>query len=335
MSVVVDAFDVVIRSAALSDVAAFRHAVPNATFCTDGRLVRASFMRSEDREAFIARLALPMHDVARVDPRTAPSVEWLEMGRYAGGLGVWLRGTAPEPLVVPLRWSPGRLTFHSEEDAKQHLEYLGIENNVEVYRDKRTGQKLYAGRTTPQLDPAHAAQLDATLKRANDLVRAHILGPPKQLGALDERNVKEGAALFQWVIQAAPHAWSAMWTLGMALRALREHEQALECFRRAYALNPGARDVGREYAGQCAIVGETAEGLHISRELHARFPDDVGLQSNLALALLIGGDLDEALAVAQAASRRDPNDPITRNLVGYIQAVKSGRKPRPTRLPGY
>jgi hypothetical protein len=74
--------------------------------------------------------------------------------------------------------------------------------------------------------------------------------------------------------------------------------------------------------------------VRISRELHARFPDDVGLQSNLALALLIAGDVDEALVVGQAALAREPSDAVTRALVGLIDRVKAGTAPRPTRMPG-
>jgi hypothetical protein len=60
----------------------------------------------------------------------------------------------------------------------------------------------------------------------------------------------------------------------------------------------------------------------------------VGLHSNLALALLLGGDLGEAQAVADAALQREPTSAITRNLVTYISDVRAGRKARPRRMPG-
>lgn len=82
------------------------------------------------------------------------------------------------------------------------------------------------------------------------------------------------------------------------------------------------------------MVGAAEEGVRISREVHARFPDDIGLRSNLALALLIGGDLAEAEAVAGTAHQHDPADAITKNLLDYIRDVRAGRKRRPTRLPG-
>ncbi|HEY2369125.1 MAG TPA: hypothetical protein VGH87_22165, partial [Polyangiaceae bacterium] len=114
-----------------------------------------------------------------------------------------------------------------------------------------------------------------------------------------------------------------------------EQSRALESFRKAYALEKANPDVGREYAGQCLICGEGAEALRVSRELHARFPNDVGLQSNLALSMLIAGDLDEALATARAALSREPGDRITTSLVAYIERVKAGTTKRPRTLPGW
>jgi Flp pilus assembly protein TadD len=125
-----------------------------------------------------------------------------------------------------------------------------------------------------------------------------------------------------------------LWTLGMSLRALGEEEAALPRLRHAYELNPGQPDVGREYAAQSMRLGRAEEGVRISREVHARFPEDASLQANLALVLLISGAVEEALSVGQAALARDPADGITRGLVEYIGKVKAGRVPRPTRMPG-
>ena len=37
--------------------------------------------------------------------------------------------------------------FRSLNEVAAHLEYLGTEDGVDVYRDKNTGEKLYLGRT--------------------------------------------------------------------------------------------------------------------------------------------------------------------------------------------
>ena len=52
----------------------------------------------------------------------------------------------------------------------------------------------------------------------------------------------------------------------------------------------------------------------------------------LVLALLLAGDVDEALGQAEQASARDPTDAINRNLLAVIREVKEGRRPRPKTL---
>jgi tetratricopeptide (TPR) repeat protein len=335
MALVVSAYDLVVRVDALAKgIAAFAQRAPNNTFCSDGALARVSFMRDDDREQFASRLVdVPAAAIARIDRRDSRcDAAWLERGKYAGVEAVWLRNAPREPLVVPLHWKPGELAFATWDEMKEHLEYLGVEGNVEVYLDKRTGKRLYAGRTEPVIDRERAREIEKLRTEANELVGPFLLRRDK-LGFFESRRVKKGIVLLEKIVGITPDDWSTRWMLGMCTRVVGEQVRALEHFRRAYAANPRHPDVGREYAGQCFILGEAAEGLQISRDLHARFPDDVGLHSNLALALLIGGDLDEALAVAEAAHRRDPADPITKSLLGYIIEVKAGRQPRPTRLP--
>jgi tetratricopeptide (TPR) repeat protein len=336
VAVVIDAFDLVVVAGAFTDIADFARAVPNNTFCTDGSLLRASFMVVHDREEFAERLGLPPTTLARVDkrPTLASTADWLETGHYAGVDAAWVRGAAPGSLVVPLHWCADAFSFETHEEAARNLEYLGMDNNVEVYRDKRTGKKVYTGRTSPRMDPSQATKLEALSAEGRSLVRP-FLGQQAKLGFFEKRRVAKGVRLLEQVLQVVPDDWSTLWVAGMSVRALGEHRRALDFLRRAYQNNPRHRDVGREYAGQCLILGEKAEGVRVSRDLCERFPADAGLRSNLALALLLGGDLDEALDVAHDAHNREPSDAITKNLIGYIEAVKAGRKPRPAKLPGY
>ncbi|MEZ4399245.1 MAG: tetratricopeptide repeat protein [Kofleriaceae bacterium] len=333
MAVVLSAFDLLVRVGALDrGVAAFAAAAPNRTFCTDGHLARLSFMTEADRDYFLATAGLPPGAYGRAD-RGSPGadVDWIEVGRHGGVLAAWLRDAPRDPLVVPLSWTPTEFEFASA-DALEHLEFLGLEDQVEVYLDRRTGKKLYTGRTRPTLPPEARARVEALLREGEDLVRPLLFKRP--LGFFARRRLKRGMAALAQVIEVMPDAWPARWLLGMSHRALGQHARALEMFRAAYAICPEQPDVGREYAGQCFFCGAADEGVRISREVHARFPDDVGLQSNLALALLIGGDLAEAEATVQAALQREPGDRITRNLLALIQDVRAGLRPRPTRLPG-
>lgn len=61
-------------------------------------------------------------------------------------------------------------------------------------------------------------------------------------------------------------------------------------------------------------------------------PDDAGLMANLALALLIGGKLDDASEAVTRALVMAPDDKIVHNLKGMIADVQAGRKAQPSKL---
>ena len=61
-------------------------------------------------------------------------------------------------------------------------------------------------------------------------------------------------------------------------------------------------------------------------------PGDAGLTANLALALLIGGKLDEAADAVTNALAISPKDNISRNLKEIITEVQSGHRPQPSKL---
>src|SRR5688572_10691892 len=172
MAVVIEAFDVVARVDVVpGGIGNFRAAVPNATFCTDRRLVRASFMTEADRERFIESLGLAdTSGVAVLERRTPQDAcpGWIAVGRYGGVYAAWLRGEDPEPLVIPVSWRPGEIVYSAAE-VREHLDFLGREGGIEVYRDKRTGKRVYTGRTGPSLDDAQAARFSELRREANDL----------------------------------------------------------------------------------------------------------------------------------------------------------------------
>ena len=246
MAVILSAYDLVVRVETLGDgMPAFVDSVPNRTFCTDGRIAIVSFMVDDDRSAFLALVKLAPGSFARADLRTRTAdADWLEVGRHAGADAVWLRGEPRDPLVIPLSWTPGLVEFTTADEMKKHLAYLGREGNVDVYVDKRTGMKVYTGRTQPQHSPEETDRHQALRRKGGELVGPLLLKRP--LGFFDKRRLKKGMGLLEQVVAANPAEWSALWLLGMGLRALGEHDAALEHLRRAYAIQPRVADVGRE-----------------------------------------------------------------------------------------
>ena len=62
-------------------------------------------------------------------------------------------------------------------------------------------------------------------------------------------------------------------------------------------------------------------------------PNDAGLQANLALALLIDGNIEGAEKAAVCALERAPEDEITTGLLALIREVRDGKRQCPSRWP--
>ena len=346
MAVVIEAFDVVLPIDAVErsypgGLAAFRHDAPNGTYCSDGVLCRLSFMVERDRASFTARLAeqgLTTSDgVALVRESELLETPTLVCGPYAGVHAAWRPGVAQEPLVVPLGYRPDSIQFESPEEMAAHLEYVGTEGGVETYRDRRTGRLYYTGRTQPELSPETADRLEALRREGVELLQPFlgVGGPAPNPGFLEKRRIRKGIARLREVLEVIPHHASTLWIIGMALRTLREHEQALDHLRRAHMSDPMQPDMGREYACQCMILGLGDEAVQAARVTAQRHPGDAGLLSNLGLAYLIAGDVDRALDAVREALALEPDDPITNNLLRLAEDVKAGTREAPARLPGF
>lgn len=347
MAVVLEAHDVVIRVDAVEadypgGMPAFRKAVPNTTFCSDGRIGRVSFMVDGDRAMFLHTLAqtgLRMHiDFEAVGPDTVLQSERFTSGRYGGVPAAWLTDEDPEPLVAPLQYRPHSVTHFSADEIEQHLEYVETRGAVEVYRDRRTGQHHYVARTQRQdLSPEDAERLERLRMDGVKLLQPFLPldGPRARLGFFERRKLEKGLKKLHEVLEAVPDHGPSLWFVGMVQRGLGEHDVALDFLARAHAAEPGQKDFGREYAAQLMIVGDGTAAVEVSRRLCDRFPDDAGLRSNLGLALIIAQQPEAAAAEVQGALQLEPNDPVTRALERMITEVLAGRRAAPHRMPGW
>lgn len=82
----------------------------------------------------------------------------------------------------------------------------------------------------------------------------------------------------------------------------------------------------------CLELGEGAEAVRGARHACELRPGEAGLRSNLALAQLIAGKVDDAVKTVEAAIQAAPGDKITRALEARIAAVRDGRRPVPRTL---
>ncbi len=164
MAVVIEAFTILVRNATLESKypggrEAFARDCPNQTYCNDGALSRVAFMDSRDVQAFLQLLGkkglTPSVEGRVVDAAVVSSshglhahtCEWLVFATYQGVPVAWLDGTTPTSIVGPPGYELGRSSsFITAAEASERLEYLRTENEIQVYRDKKTGKEMYVGR---------------------------------------------------------------------------------------------------------------------------------------------------------------------------------------------
>ena len=167
MAVPMEAYSVVVRNETLETKylggrEGYERDCPNATYCADEHLSRIGFMVPNDAHEFVRELTekglTPYKDDGCEDVAVVGQIEgplkpcdWLEFAVYRGVRIAWLAGTETGKLHAPPGWSFERaLKCYSVEEAKQRLQFLRSENNVDVYLEKDTGQEVYIGRTRPR-----------------------------------------------------------------------------------------------------------------------------------------------------------------------------------------
>jgi Flp pilus assembly protein TadD len=148
----------------------------------------------------------------------------------------------------------------------------------------------------------------------------------------DRRTIERGIELLRQAIAIVPTNWSAWWIIGKGYQAVGNRPSACDAFGKAYALHKENADVAREYMYECLQIGKPDKAIVAARHVVRVKPDDAGLHSNLALALLLAARLPEAAAAIDEALRLAPQDEISGNLRRLITAVQTGRAAQPKSL---
>lgn len=175
MAVLVEAISVVIRVDAIEarlvgGWEALEAAIPNATACGDGELVRVGFMAPADAEAFVRALEArglryladgAAQDMVVVDQQSGPLVrcDWIEAGRVsldpAGRERVTIArlvGGQVEGFATPSGWDYATSLSRSfgfskgVEKPSPGLRFLRHENGLDVYWDALAGKEVFIGR---------------------------------------------------------------------------------------------------------------------------------------------------------------------------------------------
>lgn len=183
--------------------------------------------------------------------------------------------------------------------------------------------------------PAPTASCDAEpgseFQRGAELVNPYLVITDRAASKSPRRadDLRAGIACLDRDITAYPSHWQAFWVRGKAYQALRDHTLARESLAAAYKLETSNSNVGRELMFELLALGLFADGAKVAVEVAQRAPQDAGLRANLALALVLAGDLPGAQEAITTALRLDPDDTISQALERRIGEIARGERPRP------
>ena len=174
---------------------------------------------------------------------------------------------------------------------------------------------------------------DALFKRGADLLDPYmdLTGRTSSKSSNKARDLRESIECFDRVLEIRADNWSALWMRGKAYQSAGSHRKARDSFVAAYALEKENPGVGQELVLELMETGEFAKAVEIATEVADAHPADAGLRANLAMALLLAGDVKTAKETVHAASIADPSDTVTSDLEQIIDDVLAGKRPRPTR----
>jgi hypothetical protein len=175
MPVLIEAISVVVRRDAVDAKfpggwEAFMGWVANKTLCADADLARIGFMAPADVKHFITELEAQgltylrdgsSFDIAVIDQQRgfAAPCEWAETGRIESGsvgesvLACRFVGSSEHLFITPDGWIfegslSQKFTFVENGRVPEYLDFVRSEDGIQVYRDIRSGELVYIGRTS-------------------------------------------------------------------------------------------------------------------------------------------------------------------------------------------
>ena len=164
----------------------------------------------------------------------------------------------------------------------------------------------------------------------DDLIRLKTASSREQkLTYKSKKNLTTAKKLFEKIAKKHPDNWPSMWALGKIHERFDNSFEALEWFSKAYRVNPHNFRVARD-AGLTALnfgLGKNAI-VFLKSALHTN-PHDHILQTDLALAYLINGQLAEAEKTLLETTKDSSK---INTIKTVITEVKNGDRPYPKTL---
>ena len=134
--------------------------------------------------------------------------------------------------------------------------------------------------------------------------------------------IDEARALYQQIVDANPMGVDALHLLGMSLRQLGRHAEAIAHLRRAVAIDASQAPLFGNLAEAHRELGQTAEAIECYAAAARLAPQGAEVHSNLGALLQQVGRLDEAEASYAHALRCDPRFPDAHYNLGNLFQVR-------------
>ncbi len=180
------------------------------------------------------------------------------------------------------------------------------------------------------LSETYAAQKQ--WEKAEQLIQAELAKHPGRLelhGALGNIEYRAGRysqaiEQFQILVQARPDSGDAYIRLGQAYRMNKDVRAAIRTFDKARQLRPNDPAPYVQLALLWESQGEQKQARPIYEQILKLQPDNPIALNNLAYILTeTGGDLDQALNLAQRARQKLPQDADVADTLGWIYIKKN------------
>lgn len=261
------------------------------------------------------------------DKSIDPYCEWLRSGTWDKAVIAWKEGTQPETVTAREGWDPkvgSGLTFHVLQD----LEFLRLEENLEVFLNKKTGKEVYIGRTSTPVDSIFIS--------ASRVIKEHFVaaGEPALSGGYAQE-VAKAAEMLEKVLNEQPDWWNAQWFYGKSQMALGNHEKAYNALYHAYKIEKSVEAIPRELAGVCLVLGKFDESVDIAEAAVALEPSNAELLGNLSVSYVLAGRIEAATKALDYAIRIDPDDAINKTILRILSEIKEGRRDMPKSLADF
>jgi tetratricopeptide (TPR) repeat protein len=162
--------------------------------------------------------------------------------------------------------------------------------------------------------------LESALKSSPDSVPVHLLlgSVAAQAGKLELATTQ-----FEWLRQHNPQSSQAYASLGDIYQLKGDVSTALANYRKASELSPNDSKNIAMVAYLESLSGQNQDAIVNLRKQLAADPENAIAQNNLAMALAdTGTDLDQALALADKAQRKMPQNPGVADTLGWVYTKK-------------